>query len=63
MSKFSNRAFSLYLKQRGTFTYESVAKRIRDRDLTFPDGKRNKIVLCARELDHMMEYKIQERER
>ncbi|TNV86048.1 hypothetical protein FGO68_gene6325 [Halteria grandinella] len=60
--QLATRSFSLYLKNRGTFTYESVALKIRDKQLDFPHGKRNKIVLCARELDYMMEYKIKERE-
>lgn len=60
MSQIIKRSFSLYLKQAGTFTYESYANKIRDKGLDFPHGKRNKIVLAARELDHLLKSKIEE---
>jgi len=46
------RAFSLYIKNRGQFTYEGYARKLRDQGLEFPHGKRNKIILVGRELDH-----------
>jgi hypothetical protein len=44
-------------------SYESYASKLRDRTLDFPNGKRNKIVLVARELDQMLERKVEERDR
>ena len=52
------RYFSLYIKQAGSFTYESYAAKIRDKGLEFPHGKRNKIVLAARELDKLLSAKV-----
>ena len=60
------RSFSLFIKTRGTptpFTYECYAKKLRDRSLDFPHGKRNKIILAARELDRLIEIKLDERDR
>ena len=36
---------------------------MQDKGLEFPHGKRNKIILVARELDQMIVYKLQEVEK
>ncbi len=48
---FNKSYFSLYIKNKGSFTYENYARKIQDFDLDFPHGKRNKIILVGRELD------------
>ena len=42
--------------------YETQALKLRDGGLDFPHGKRNKIILCARELDQLLARKVEERE-
>jgi hypothetical protein len=42
------------LNLRGIGTYESHSRKLQDKELAFPHGKRNKIILVARELDHMI---------
>ena len=56
----SSRYFSLYVKNRGSFTYEGYANKLRDYELEFPHGKRNKIILVARELDRLTKDKLSE---
>ena len=58
------RGFSFYIKKRqDNFTYEGYARKLQDKGLEFPHGKRNKIILVARELDQMIVYKLQEVEK
>ncbi|CDW76679.1 UNKNOWN [Stylonychia lemnae] len=58
------RNFSFYVKHRAnqSFTYEKYARNIQDTDLDFPHGKRNKIILVGRELDHLIELKLKEQQ-
>ena len=50
------RAFSYFIKKRSeNFTYEGYARKLHDKGLDFPNGKRNKIILVARELDSLIE--------
>ena len=55
-----SRRFSLYVKNRGFFSYEGFARKIQDFGLDFPHGKRNKIILAGRELDTLIEAKLGE---
>jgi hypothetical protein len=58
------RGFSYYIKKRQeNFTYEGYAKKLQDKGLDFPHGKRNKIILAARELDQLIVNKLLEVEK
>jgi len=56
-----SRAFSFYIRREGQWTYEGYARKIQDFGLKFPDGKRNKIILVSRELDHLLHHKMLEK--
>ncbi len=51
---FKNNHINIAFNLRGIGTYESHSKKLQDKELSFPHGKRNKIILVARELDHMI---------